>query len=117
MLDDLTALGKFDVVFCRNVSIYFDQETKCKVLDRITKLLPPDGVVFLGGAETVLGITDKLKPLAGLRGVYCLSDGEGIPLVPAALRPTFGATLSIQIKKPKMLSFSSHRLRFCIWIA
>jgi chemotaxis protein methyltransferase CheR len=84
LLDDLTALGKFDIVFCRNVLIYFDQETKGKVLDRIAKLLPPDGVVFLGGAETVLGITDKFKPLAGLRGVYCLSDGEGIPIAPAA---------------------------------
>jgi chemotaxis protein methyltransferase CheR len=80
LLNDLTPLGKCDVVFCRNVLIYFDQETKGKVLDQIAKLLPPDGVLFLGGAETVLGITEKFKPLAGLRGVYCLSDGEGIPV-------------------------------------
>ena len=79
LLNDLTPLGKCDVVFCRNVLIYFDQETKGKVLDQIAKLLPPDGVLFLGGAETVLGITEKFKPLAGLRGVYCLSDGVGIP--------------------------------------
>jgi chemotaxis protein methyltransferase CheR len=79
-LNDLTPLGKCDVVFCRNVLIYFDQETKGKVLDQIAKLLPPDGVLFLGGAETVLGITEKFKPLAGLRGVYCLSDGVGIPV-------------------------------------
>ena len=80
LLNDLTPLGKCDVVFCRNVLIYFDQETKGKVLDQIAKLLPPDGVLFLGGAETVLGITEKFKPLAGLRGVYCLSDGVGIPV-------------------------------------
>ncbi|MBL6959071.1 MAG: protein-glutamate O-methyltransferase [Rhodospirillales bacterium] len=73
LLDSLLPLGKFDVVFCRNVLIYFDQETKGKVLDQISTLLPPDGVLFLGGAETVLGISDKFKPLQGQRGIYGLA--------------------------------------------
>jgi len=76
LLDSLAPLGKFDVVFCRNVLIYFDQETKGKVLDQIAELIPKDGVLFLGGAETVLGITDKFKPIKGFRGVYGLTDGE-----------------------------------------
>ena len=73
LLNDFAPLGKFDVVFCRNVLIYFDQETKKNILERIAALLPPDGVIFLGGAETVLGITDKLEPVPGQRGIYKLS--------------------------------------------
>jgi len=74
LLDDLRALGNFDVVFCRNVLIYFDQDTKGRVLEQISRLMPDDGVLFLGGAETVLGISDKFKPIPGFRGVYCKSD-------------------------------------------
>lgn len=73
LLDDPTSLGKFDVVFCRNVLIYFDQKTKGEVLGRIAKLMPEDGTLFLGGAETVLGVSDVFKPVPGQRGVYCLS--------------------------------------------
>ena len=73
LLDDLTGLGHFDVVFCRNVLIYFDQPTKSKVLDGIAKLMPDHGMLFLGGAETVLGISDKFKPVQGQRGVYELT--------------------------------------------
>ena len=72
LLDDLNALGKFDIVFCRNVLIYFDAETKGKVLENIAKLMPEDGMLFLGGAETVLGVTEKFKPVQGQRGVYAL---------------------------------------------
>ncbi len=70
LLHDLSSLGKFDVVFCRNVLIYFDQPTKKVVLENIAKLMPADGFLFLGGAETVLGITDQFAPVPGLRGIY-----------------------------------------------
>jgi chemotaxis protein methyltransferase CheR len=70
LLHDLTPLGKFDVVFCRNVLIYFDQPTKKMVLENIRKMMPDDGFLFLGGAETVLGITDQFAPVPGLRGIY-----------------------------------------------
>jgi chemotaxis protein methyltransferase CheR len=70
LLDDPRGLGRFDIIFCRNVLIYFDAPTKSRVLGAIAGLLPPDGVVYLGGAETVLGLTDRLVPTAGERGVY-----------------------------------------------
>ncbi len=72
LLDDLNQLGGFDIVFCRNVLIYFDAETKGKVLENIAKLMAKDGMMFLGGAETVLGVTEKFKPVQGQRGVYAL---------------------------------------------
>lgn len=74
LLHDLKPLGTFDVVFCRNVLIYFDQSTKGRILENISKLMPDDGMLFLGGAETVLGISDKFKPLPGQRGVYCQTN-------------------------------------------
>ena len=70
LLDGFSSLGTFDVVFCRNVLIYFDQPRKGQTLDKIRKVMPNDGYLFLGAAETVLGVTDKFKPVRGQRGLY-----------------------------------------------
>ena len=73
LLNDLSSLGRFDAIFCRNVLIYFDAPTKTRVLDALARRLSPDGVLYLGGAETVLGLTDRLVPIAGERGAYGIS--------------------------------------------
>jgi chemotaxis protein methyltransferase CheR len=70
LLSDLRPLGNFDIVFCRNVLIYFDPPTKRRVLDALAKQMPADGVLFLGGAETVLGLTEAFKPVPGENGTY-----------------------------------------------
>lgn len=70
LLDDPRGLGRFDVIFCRNVLIYFDAPTKSRVLGALAGQLVPDGVVYLGGAETVFGLTERLLPVSGERGVY-----------------------------------------------
>lgn len=70
LLEPFSDLGNFDVIFCRNVLIYFDTPTKRNVLGRLADQLAGDGFLFLGGAETVLGITDRFVPSPGRRGVY-----------------------------------------------
>jgi chemotaxis protein methyltransferase CheR len=70
LLSDLKPLGSFDIIFCRNVLIYFDPPTKRRVLDALAKQMPADGVMFLGGAETVLGLTEAFKPVPGENGTY-----------------------------------------------
>jgi len=70
LLDDHRALGRFDIIFCRNVLIYFDPPTKGKVLNALAAQLVPDGALYLGGAETVLGLTERLVAVPGERGVY-----------------------------------------------
>ena len=77
LLGDPRPLGRFDIVFCRNVLIYFDQSTKTKVLDAMAGMMPPDGLLYLGGTETVLGITNRFAPMPGERGVYGLAAAVG----------------------------------------
>jgi chemotaxis protein methyltransferase CheR len=70
LLHDFSSLGKFDVIFCRNVLIYFDQETKAAIFERIAKVLDADGMLMLGAAESVVGITDAFRPYPDRRGLY-----------------------------------------------
>jgi chemotaxis protein methyltransferase CheR len=81
LLDPMASLGRFDIIYCRNVLIYFDKDTKTKVLNNISGLMPEDGFLLLGGAETVLGITDKFKTLDNARGIYIKPENPAAPAV------------------------------------
>lgn len=83
LLEPMHSLGRFDIIFCRNVLIYFDKETKAKVLQGMAQLLPDDGFVILGGAETVLGITDAFKPMDNTRGIYIKPNSTVAPIAAA----------------------------------
>ena len=74
LLQDFSSFGSFDIVFCRNVLIYFDQATKISVLNRIGRIMRGDGYLLLGAAETVVGLTDAFKPLPEHRGLYMPSS-------------------------------------------
>jgi chemotaxis protein methyltransferase CheR len=73
LLQDFGPIGTFDIIYCRNVLIYFDAPTKTRVLEAMSKIMPSDGVLFLGGAETVLGITDRFKP-GSEHGMYVMTN-------------------------------------------
>jgi chemotaxis protein methyltransferase CheR len=70
LLHDFSQLGVFDVIFCRNVLIYFDQDTKIKIFNRLAKATEADGFLVLGAAETVVGLTDAFSPYPERRGLY-----------------------------------------------
>jgi chemotaxis protein methyltransferase CheR len=70
LLQDFSHLGTFDVIFCRNVLIYFDLDTKVGIFDRLSRMLEPDGVLALGAAESVVGISDAFRPNPERRGLY-----------------------------------------------
>lgn len=67
LLDPFRHLGTFDVIFCRNVLIYFETETKKAILDRMATQVAKHGYLVLGGAETVLGISDSFRRADGFR--------------------------------------------------
>jgi chemotaxis protein methyltransferase CheR len=80
LLHDFAPLGTFDIVFCRNVLIYFDQDTKIGVLERIARVTERDGYLVLGAAETVVGLTDSFRPYPDRRGLYAPNtNAKAIP--------------------------------------
>jgi chemotaxis protein methyltransferase CheR len=84
LLHDFAQLGSFDVIFCRNVLIYFDQPTKMSVLDRLSQCVATDGYLSLGAAETVIGLTDAFRPHKERRGLYRPHMASAPSLVPDA---------------------------------
>ena len=62
LLEPVFGIGRFDVIFCRNVLIYFDVPTKMQILKQLHRHLAPGGVFSLGGAETPIGLTDLYEP-------------------------------------------------------
>jgi chemotaxis protein methyltransferase CheR len=94
LLHDFSQLGVFDVIFCRNVLIYFDQDTKINIFNRLAKATEPDGFLVLGAAETVVGLTDVFKPFPDRRGLYRPNGARATPAkLPAAgaVAPKFAA--------------------------
>ena len=88
LLEDYTPLGTFDIIFCRNVLIYFDPATKSDMLGRMAKRMRPDSYLVLGAAETVIGISDDFKPVAEARGLYALqTDTNAIRFAPLSSKP------------------------------
>ncbi len=70
LLLDYSSLGKFDIVFCRNVLIYFSAERKADILKRMAASLNEGGYLFLGASETITGYSDAFEMVRSPFGVF-----------------------------------------------
>ena len=78
-------LGTFDIIFCRHVLIYFDMETKRTILKNLIPRLAPDGYLFVGGSEAIIGLTDGLETIADCPGLY-RRKAATTPIIQPAIR-------------------------------
>ena len=70
LMQSFSSLGKFDIIFCRNVLIYFSAELKSDILNRMAKQLQPNGYLVLGSSESITGYTDAFKMVRSGGAVY-----------------------------------------------
>ena len=70
LLESYNLLGKFDVIFCRNVLIYFSTEAKAKILRQFAAALNPNGILFLGASESITGLTDEFDMVRCNPGIF-----------------------------------------------
>jgi chemotaxis protein methyltransferase CheR len=84
LLSDFSHIGMFDLIFCRNVLIYFDHETKVDLLDRLAGATFRDGYLVLGAAETIMGLTDTFKLVPETRGLYVPNLHAPVPSSPSS---------------------------------
>ena len=70
LLQDYSSLGRFDVIYCRNVLIYFDAPRKTDILTRLSRQLAPDGFLLLGASESLIGLKTDLVAMPDNRAVY-----------------------------------------------
>lgn len=70
LFDDFSSFGRFDVIFCRNVAIYFADEDKRDLFERMERVLEPDGALIVGSTESLLGSAKTLEAKRYLRAVY-----------------------------------------------
>jgi chemotaxis protein methyltransferase CheR len=76
LLEDFSKLGRFDIIFCRNVAIYFSDQDKTNLYNRLASVLEPDGYLIIGATESLTGVSSMFTSQRHLRSVfYQLSNG------------------------------------------
>jgi len=70
ILKPFAGLGKLDIIFCRNVGIYFNLENRKKLFENIASILAPDGYLIIGSTESLTGICSLFEPKRYLRTIY-----------------------------------------------
>lgn len=82
LMEDFRGVGRFDIVLCRNVAIYFKEEDRKRLFTRITSILEPDGYLIIGSTESLTGICPQYDPKRYLRSVFyqLLGSDQGTSL-------------------------------------
>jgi chemotaxis protein methyltransferase CheR len=70
LMDDFSPLGRFDIIFCRNVAIYFTEADKARLFNRIGNSMLPDGALIIGSTESLAGLCPQFEAVRYLRSVY-----------------------------------------------
>ena len=70
LLEDYASVGKCDLVFCRNVLIYFDDATKAQITEKMARVLPSHGILVLGATESLVDPKGLFTPVSEIRGAY-----------------------------------------------
>jgi chemotaxis protein methyltransferase CheR len=70
LLEQFNYIGKFDIIFCRNVAIYFTLEDRKKLFNRIAEVLEPDGFLIIGSTESLTGVCPRFVPKRHLKSIF-----------------------------------------------
>ena len=70
LMEDFSALGRFDIIFCRNVAIYFTEADKVRLFSKLGKALDSDGALIIGSTESLTGLCPQFEAMRYLRSVY-----------------------------------------------
>jgi chemotaxis protein methyltransferase CheR len=70
LLEDFSALGRFDIIFCRNVAIYFTENDKVRLFSKLGNALAPDGALVIGSTESLTGLSTQFEPMRYMRSIY-----------------------------------------------
>jgi chemotaxis protein methyltransferase CheR len=113
LLSDFTSLGRFDVILCRNVLIYFDAARKSDILSRMSRQLAPDGFLVLGASESLIGLQTSLSAHPEHRGIFVSgttgAKNDASPQKPAAKSDSaFGSTAT---SRPAAAAMPALRIR------
>ncbi len=80
--------GKFDLIFCRNVAIYFNQADKVRLFQKIARVLQPDGALLIGGSETLSGVAHDFESRNYLKGIFYQLSGQSAAAAPRPAPPS-----------------------------
>lgn len=108
LMKPFAGFGKFDIVFCRNVAIYFTPADKKMVFEKIASVLEPDGSLVIGSTESLTGVTGMFEPKRYMRSIFYQTVAGSSPLTPTgfsyaqAPAPGFAGTAAASVARPSL---------------
>lgn len=79
LLEPFPPMGPFDIIFCRNVAIYFGREVRADLFRRLKRMLTPDGYLFVGSSESLTDLGPEFRPQQHCRSVFYQPNMVGVP--------------------------------------